>query len=1267
MGKRAVRSASDKKAAAAGVSSTATTSSKSSSARPSNIKGGGRALLSSDAEAQLIDLLRTWRHPDRPLESNSIPSTCRPISTTKTSDHEQRRSEKVWCKAFLQAHERQWLSSQLNQSKSSHTNNNNNNTPSDTTTTPLPSHTNKNSTRMPSESSGAVANNPPAGEKVRLILVEAVHHSNKKQNAKNTTNNKDWKEGAVRKTVVLERGGGTLEELFRVSKAKLRLKKAPQRCFMMIVEHKQTTEIDISHLGAIPDGSTLYVSCHTNIGNSQQPTKKTPTTDHGDDSKSTMTTLSMDDDVYEPPAPSTPDDPLARVKQVYADRQRRHKQSIGMPATNYPMTTNDIQVLQNNTESNTSKLSFEERLKQLEPLSGSRANLPAAAHREEILTKLEQQSRVLIVSGQTGSGKSTQVPQYLLEFDQHAKICVTQPRRVAAMSLADRVSSERGTYPPGHAKSAVGYQVRLSSAVHPTSTRLIYCTVGILVRMLLQSSSPNHKDDDDAGNTIPCREWTHIVIDEVHERDVSTDFLLLLLKMVLHANPNVRLILMSATVSADQWVRYFASHKPQLVQIAGRTFPVQTNWLEDCQAFCGKTISSWNNNPRSDPNKEENPLLSPRAMERIDNPFICSLVARIIENQQSVAKEDQNNSMGAILIFLPGKSEIDALARSLLEDRNGTTAKCCWVLKLHSSVSPEEQRQVFRTAKPGQVKVVLATNVAETSITIPDVTTVIDTGRAKHARFNSETRISELVTVWIPRSSAMQRSGRAGRVSAGTAWRLYTKEFGQDHMPARAVPEILTCPLDELLLQLCLLDEQNNSWFSTTSGGREDTSSNGTSPVHILQQCPDPPPTASIVNACQHLLEVGALTMGNRASTLPDCNDNGTSNNAEPLVVKLTPLGYHLSQLPVDSKVAKVLIIGCLLGCVGPALTIASSLSSSKHSCFLPTAPPRDKQSKSKGNISSKTKEETNRRESQEELVRTGFGGENWPGGTVKGDLIGVIAAYNAWAETYSPSNPKKARSFALSHGLDHLCLCEMHNLRFQFERHLVTAGFLSTSKEHQQDQNRHNDNALLTSCCLVAGLYPNIATLIRPQQSAGKNKKYLGGGGKLLTKDGILCKPHPSSFQAKRVQQAAVTGKDAYVVFHAKHRNLSVNPATAPAAVGVVGSDVTQPEQAPSLNQVNFVSRFALMLFGGDLSIQREKKAILVDEWLKFKVVNRSDDKNSNNPALNVALISEFRVKLDNFLLRCVAGNNSDSSHEHLQQQHDQIIGVICTLLSEE
>jgi hypothetical protein len=605
--------------------------------------------LSSDAETQLIDLLRTWRHPDRPLEPNSIPS--RPSTTV--SNHEQRRSERVWCKAFLQAHERQWLSSQLNPLKSSH----NNNTPSDTTITPLPSHTNKNSTCC-SESSGAVAN-PPASEKVRLILVEAVHINSKKQNSKNTTNNKDWKEGTVRKTVVLERGGGNLEELFRVSKAKLRLKKAPQRCFMMIVEQTKTTEIDISHLGAIPDGSTLHVSCHSNIDSKQQP-KKTPTTDHASgDSKSTMTSsMSMDDDVYVPPAPSTPDDPLARVKQVYADRQRRHKQSIGMPATNCPMTTNDIQA-QNNTESNSqSKLSFEERLKQLEPLSGSRANLPAAAHREEILTKLEQQSRVLIVSGQTGSGKSTQVPQYLLEFDQHAKICVTQPRRVAAMSLADRVSSERGNYPPGHAKSAVGYQVRLSSAVHPTSTRLIYCTVGILVRMLLQSS-PNHKDDD-TGINIPCREWTHIVIDEVHERDVSTDFLLLLLKMVLHANPNVRLILMSATVSADQWVRYFASHKPQLVQIAGRTFPVQTNWLEDCQAFCGKSISSWNNNPRSDPNKEENPLLSPRAMERIDNPFICSLVARIIENQQSVAKEDQDRSMGAILIFLPGKSEIDS-------------------------------------------------------------------------------------------------------------------------------------------------------------------------------------------------------------------------------------------------------------------------------------------------------------------------------------------------------------------------------------------------------------------------------------------------------------------------------------------------------------------------------------------------------------------------------------------------------------------------------
>jgi hypothetical protein len=477
-----------------------------------------------------------------------------------------------------------------------------------------------------------------------------------------------------------------------------------------------------------------------------------------------------------------------------------------------------------------------------------------------------------------------------------------------------------------------------------------------------------------------------------------------------------------------------------------------------------------------------------------------------------------------------------------------------------------------------------------------DVSHVIDTGRVKESRFNASTRIKELVTVWTSKASAKQRAGRAGRTTAGVCWRLYSEEFSEEWMPPHTCPEILRTPLDELVLQVCLLyehrrDEQRSSIRSQVQ------LSHGVCPIRFLNRTPEPPPEKSIVGACKHLLEVDALTV---------------SSQDPQILYRLTPLGYHLSRLPMDAKVGKVLIVGCMLGCLDGALTIAAALSTTK-SCF----PSRW------GNSNDTDWEKVSK--ARTALVESGFGGLNWRGGNVKGDLIASIAAYNQWAKE---RNDKERGVFASQNGLDKMALKEIHSLRRQYEDCLKDAGFLTKGIAYY---NKAKDDALLTSCCLVAGMYPNICTLTRPRKGGPK-------GGRLLTKDGDECRPSSSSFQMQRIRNAAESGKDAYAVFHAKHRS--------------VGTGHQQGQVF--LSEVNFVSRFALLLFGGELEVQNN--ALIVDGWLKFKVGEKGTS--------NAVLIQELRYQLDNIMVGHIASKEKDSMWE---EDCQQVVDVVRQLLAQE
>jgi hypothetical protein len=307
----------------------------------------------------------------------------------------------------------------------------------------------------------------------------------------------------------------------------------------------------------------------------------------------------------------------------------------------------------------------------------------------------------------------------------------------------------------------------------------------------------------------------------------------------------------------------------------------------------------------------------------------------------------------------------------------------------------------------------------------------------------------------------------------------------------------------------------------------------------------------------------------------------------------------------MDAKVGKVLIVGCMLECLDGALTVAATLSCTK-SCFWGSS--ADSPAVTARNA----------------LVESGFGGRDWRGGTVKGDLIAAIAVYREWTKRKSD---KERFSFCISHALDCVALKEIHQLRGQFLDCLTEAGFVTKGLEYY---NRSKDDALLTSCCLVAGLYPNICSLMRPRKGGPK-------GGRLLTKgDPTLARPASSSFQKQRVDKTAETGKDAYAVYHAKHRSLGAGD---------------KPGQL-FLSEVNFISRFALLLFGGELKVKNN--AIIVDDWLKFKIADKG--------VAGAVLILAFRDELDKNMLEHIVSTRQEEGPDS-----QQLMKVIRQLLAEE
>ncbi|AGO12446.1 AaceriAER094Cp [[Ashbya] aceris (nom. inval.)] len=495
-----------------------------------------------------------------------------------------------------------------------------------------------------------------------------------------------------------------------------------------------------------------------------------------------------------------------------------------------------------------------------------RAKLPAW-NKQEVITNMVLKNDVVLVTGETGSGKSTQVVQFLLdhlmkvEEDFGVKIICTQPRRISAIGLAERVSDERTTQCGGE----VGYVIRGTNKT-TSATRITFMTTGILVRIL-------QGDTTFLNNAI-------VVIDEVHERSVDTDLIVIMLKNLLGKIPGLKIILMSATVNVDVFKTYFKDLKT--CHIEGRTFPVQDYYLEDILEtldFKIKRDRYYQDDAKDD---IDSAFIRPKA----DSKFFQSgqinyeLVVETALHIHQRLLDEQND--GSVIIFMPGVGEINRCCDKLLQSN---FSKEFMVLPLHSALPPDSQKRVFKRF-PGKRKIIVSTNIAETSITVDDCVATVDTGRAKVLHYDPKNHSTALIEAFISKAEANQRRGRAGRVRSGYSYKLYSRET-YANMANSPLPEIKRIPLENLYL-------------SVKAMGIKDV-------IKFLGTGIDPPPMNAIIKAEQMLTTTGLL------------DESGKS---------LTELGKYISLMPVmDSKHGKLLIYSIIFGCTDLGVLIASVLS----------------------------------------------------------------------------------------------------------------------------------------------------------------------------------------------------------------------------------------------------------------------------------------------------------------------------------------------------
>lgn len=454
----------------------------------------------------------------------------------------------------------------------------------------------------------------------------------------------------------------------------------------------------------------------------------------------------------------------------------------------------------------------------------TRESLPIFPYRESLLEAVENH-QVLIIEGETGSGKTTQIPQYLHEAgytDANMKIGCTQPRRVAAMSVAARVAEEISV----KLGNEVGYSIRFEDCC-TDKTVIKYMTDGMLLREFL-------REPDLASYSV-------IIIDEAHERTLHTDILFGLVKDIARFRKDIKLLISSATLDAEKFSAFFDD--APIFRIPGRRYPVDVFYTKA---------------PEAD--------------------YLDACVVTVLQIHLT-------QPMGDVLVFLTGQEEIESCQEQLTERTRklGTKIKELVILPIYANLPSDLQAKIFEPTPPGARKVILATNIAETSLTIDGIIYVIDPGFCKQKSYNPRTGMESLVVTPVSKASANQRAGRAGRVAAGKCFRLYTAWAYKNELEDNTIPEIQRTNLGNVVLLLKSLGINDLIHFDFM----------------------DPPPAETLILALEQLYALGAL------------NHKG----------ELTKLGRRMAELPVDPMMSKMIIASENYKCTEEVLTIAAMLS----------------------------------------------------------------------------------------------------------------------------------------------------------------------------------------------------------------------------------------------------------------------------------------------------------------------------------------------------
>ncbi|KAI9585909.1 hypothetical protein GQX74_001756 [Glossina fuscipes] len=656
-------------------------------------------------------------------------------------------------------------------------------------------------------------------------------------------------------------------------------------------------------------------------------------------------------------------------------------------------------------------------------------NLPATSY-HKLISDCVQKNQVVLIVGGTGCGKTTQVPQILLDNyilnkkGAECRIFCTQPRRIAAITVAERVAYERAE----SLGQSVGYQIRLESRLPRDYGSILYCTTGIMLQRMQTNPLLN--------------DVSVLILDEIHERSVETDLIMALLKKVVKILPHrsdLKLILMSATVNDQLFSQYFDNCCT--VHIEGSLYPVEVLYLEDILQETGYhvfknelCVKNRNNNHRKKHRETEQ---NEQYLRMIDDyiPTIKlkyeSHVLRSLRFPNSEGCDNlqfleylifficEHKPQGAILVFLPSYDKISKLSAQLQKPSlryHQDLATQLLIYPLHSMMPTINQRNVFEPAPAGKRKVILSTIIAETSVTINDVVYVINPGRVKTSDYDLQANTQTLEETWVSKANSQQRRGRAGRVQPGICYNLFTRAREQQ-MLDEPIPEIRRSRLETVILNLKLLHVCDLYDF-----------------LKSLISAPEP---MAIQNGINLLKRIGAL----------DYHDD------------LTPLGVHLARLPIDPQMGKMILMAGLFRCVDPITSAAAGISF-KSPFYTPLG-----------------FEQTVDRVKRE--LSDG----------IRSDHLLTHKALRGFREARESG---RLSEYCYRKFLSNSILTQLENMKKQFTDHLRLArsttltpknSFTESADVMAESLNVNSNNLPLLRAIIASGLYPNVAFLSKVRQ----------------------------------------------------------------------------------------------------------------------------------------------------------------------------------------